>query len=171
MRPIFLAAVLAIALSTGVRAAMGAPVLGGFAGVMLVALACVGALVMATDRDAFLPFLGPAVFPPGALLESHPDGEAFEVSIPAPRGAIKVVYWAASPHAGPRTTDWKTAYGAYENSGVAAVDPSGVATIRVLCPGQYSVPMKGTLPKHVHYRFVFPTGMTSSVHTKNLACM
>jgi hypothetical protein len=45
-----------------------------------------------------------------------------------------------------------------------------VATISVACPQRYYVErvIKRRLPKHVHYRLVYPSGMLSSVQTLNV---
>jgi hypothetical protein len=61
----------------------------------------------------------------------------------------------------------------FENAGVAPVI-NGKAKLRVECPQKYWVKkygfIKQTIPRHLHYRLIYPTGWTSEVLTKKLNC-
>lgn len=113
--------------------------------------------VLALDRNYFLPFLGPSVFPP-VFTPTIPEGAETSVAVVA-NGPV--VYWAADVDAG----DPRTAYDGYSNSGVAIPD-EGVAKLRVRPPGVYNVAGGVvTLPPHVHYREYLGNGMWSPVMT------
>ena len=65
----------------------------------------------------------------------------------------KVAYWAAQPavSAGSVYPDANTAYGKYENAGVAIADANGNAVLRFRRPGAYIVRGRKLEP-HIHYR-------------------
>jgi uncharacterized membrane protein YuzA (DUF378 family) len=123
-------------------------------------------VVLATGRNAFLPFLGPTVFPCAALADKVPENADTIVTVEA-RPGTKVLYWGSEPDAehmkGLKT--WKEAYGAYANSGVATAGPDGKAVLRLRKPQPYKVPMKGRLESHVHYRMCLADGWMSQVET------
>lgn len=123
-------------------------------------------VVLATGRNAFLPFLGPTVFPCAALVDKVPDNADTTVEVDA-RPGTKVMYWGAEPDTeymkGLKT--WKEAYGAYANSGVAMTGPDGKAVLRLRKPQPYKVPSKGRLESHVHYRMCLADGWMSQVET------
>lgn len=133
---------------------------------ILVGLAAV--FVAWQGRNAFLPFLGPTVFPCAALNEQIPEGANTNVRIQTRPGA-KVLYWAAEPTADSvlgKLQGWRDAYGGFENVGVALADVHGVATLRIRGPPQsYTVPMKGELKPHVHYRVCLADGGLAQVET------
>lgn len=133
---------------------------------IVLATALIGALWLASRRDTWLPFLGEAVIPPSVLLVSSPDYADTSAVVVAPAGATRVIYWAASTSANTVSPDPKTAYGKFENSGVAQV-VDGKATLRFRKPGTYRVRWR-TLRPHVHYRFVFPTGISGDIKTLEL---
>jgi hypothetical protein len=130
--------------------------------IVLVA-ATVGALWLVFRRDTWLPFLGETVVPPPTFLVSSPDYSDTSAVVSAPPGSTRVVYWAASSQANTLSPDPETAYGKFENSGVAQV-VDGKATLKFRKPGSYRVRWK-TMAPHVHYRFVFPNGISSEVKT------
>ena len=113
------------------------------------------------DRNSYLPFLGPTVAPIAALEPSFPANASLKIEIRPPPGTVRVLYWAAeidAPHPQP-------AYGdVVANSGLASVH-RGKAVLRIAPPGQYAVGWKGTLPRHVHWRAVFPSGILGEVMT------
>ena len=126
----------------------------------------VAALSIAFNRDTYLPFLGETVLPCSLIPERVPSGATKELSVPAPPGA-KVLYWAAEPamEGLKNIPDWQTAYSKYENAGVATADSTGVAILKVRSPQAYSVPFKGRLEPHVHYRICSDTGMLGRIKT------
>lgn len=125
-------------------------------------------LKLVTDRDILLPFLGECVVPPSVLSVSEPRTASFSLDIKVDPAASHVVYWASESAAGTVPTPWD-AYGNYGNAGVAQVS-RGTATLAVKCPGRYKVRGK-TLPRHVHYRAVYPSGIFGVVQTVNVNCL
>lgn len=119
------------------------------------------------QRDMYLPFLGETVLPAGALVPKTPQNANDQVTIRTRPGA-KVVFWAAEPNPtqGKDVPTFKEAYDAYENSGVVVADTSGHAILRFRGPPQaYSVPLKGQLEPHVHFRICDDNGMMGRVQT------
>ena len=125
-------------------------------------------LMLAFRRDVYLPFLGQTVFPAGALVPKTPQSANESVEITTRPGA-KVVYWAADANvnADPKKLpDWSTAYGEFENSGVVLADDQGKATLRIRGPPQpYTVPMKGALNPHIHFRVEMEGGFFGRIQT------
>jgi len=129
------------------------------------AAAAIAALVfLVFDRNSYLPFLGPTVAPIAALEPSYPANASVKIVVRPPPGAVRILYWAAEIDA----AHPKPAYGdVVANSGLASVSPCGrKAVLRVAPPGQYAVGWRGTvLPRHVHWRAVFPSGILGEVMT------
>ena len=124
------------------------------------------ALAIMFNRDTYLPFLGESVAPCSAFPDRTPPGASKEVVVTVRPGA-KVIYWASEPsmEGMKKIADWKQAYGAYENSGLATADSKGRAVLLVRPPQAYTVP-GGRLESHVHYRICEPTGWMSRIQTK-----
>lgn len=103
-------------------------------------------------RDTYLPFLGTTVMPCSILSDRIPTGASETVTIHVTPHA-KVLYWATeSSTAGlEHIQNWKKAY-KYENAGVATADGKGLAVLKIRKPQAYTVPFKGKLEPHVHYR-------------------
>lgn len=125
-----------------------------------------GAVSIMCDRDTYLPFLGPMVAPCSVLQDRAPPGATKDVKlVVAPN--TKVLYWAAEP-ANELLKDvqsWKEAYAKYENAGVATANQDGVVILRVRPPQNYTVPIRGELKQHVHYRLCNEDGWLSRIHT------
>lgn len=133
---------------------------------ILITLALISTLVLAFRRDTYLPFLGKAAMPLGMLQTSFPAMADAKITVRAP-GATHVIYWAAERDA----PDPYTAYAETSNGGLAAV-VGGMATLKFKTPGQYSVKrvfFQKTLPRHVHWRAVYPNGMVSRVETTDVS--
>jgi uncharacterized membrane protein YuzA (DUF378 family) len=130
---------------------------------ILVGLAAVSIMC---DRDTYLPFLGPMVVPCAVLQDRAPPGATKEVKIiVAPN--TKVLYWAAEP-ANDKIKDvpsWKDAYQHFDNAGVATANQEGVVILKVRPPQTYTVPIRGKLDEHIHYRLCNEDGWLSRVHT------
>jgi len=124
------------------------------------------ALGVAFNRDTYLPFLGESVFPCSVLSEQIPPGATRTVHVRVQPNA-KVVYWASEP--GDGQGDWNNAYRGYQNSGVTRADSSGLATLKVREPQGYSVPIKGHLEPHVHFRVCGVEGFVGRIKTVYLA--
>jgi uncharacterized membrane protein YuzA (DUF378 family) len=123
-------------------------------------------LVLFAGRNAFLPFLGPTIFPCAALEERTPEGADTTVKVHTQPGA-KVVYWAAEPQNEDlkEVKDWRGAYAGFKNVGVATADESGLALLQVRKPQPYTVPLMKHLNSHVHYRVCLPEGELDEVKT------
>lgn len=111
----------------------------------------VSALAIMFDRNTYLPFLGPTVVPCSVLEARDPPGATREVKILVEPN-VKIIYWAAEAAGGEELKSWKNAYLDYQNAGVAVSNGEGVAVLKVREPQSYTVPFKGALAAHVHYR-------------------
>lgn len=118
------------------------------------------------QRDFYLPFLGETVMPCSVLEDRTPSGSDREVAIQVAPGA-KVLYWAAEPANEDLKDikDWKDAYTKFENVGVTTADEAGNAVLKVRTPQPYTVPFKGRIEPHVHYRVCEPRGFIGRVNT------
>jgi uncharacterized membrane protein YuzA (DUF378 family) len=130
----------------------------------------IAALSLVIRRDTYLPFLGETVVPGGALAEKTPQNANDQVVITTIPHA-KVLYWAAEPNPteGKDVPSWDVAYGEFENSGVVVADGAGRATLRFRGPPQsYTVPMKGRLEPHLHFRICDAHGIMGPVQIKHI---
>ena len=129
----------------------------------------VAALSMAFFRDSYLPFLGPSVMPCSLLKEQVPEHADVEVRVHVNPGA-KVLYWAAEPDNKDLETihTWKEAYLGFRNAGVALADANGNVSLKVRKPQGYTVPVKGELSPHIHYRQCLENGFIDRVETVKL---
>ena len=130
----------------------------------------IAAFSLAFFRDVYMPFLGASLVPCSALTPTTPDGADFEVKILAEPGQ-KVLYWAAEPGTEhlQKLPDWRQAYLEFKNAGVAVGDDTRHATLRVRKPQPYSVPLKGDLNAHIHYRVCMNGGFIGPVQTVSLS--
>jgi hypothetical protein len=123
---------------------------------------------LAFNRDTYLPFLGESVFPCSVLPDQIPAGATRSIQINVQPGA-KVVYWATEPSDGGSVPNYRGAYREYQNAGVTTADASGVATLKVREPQPYTVPFKGHLDAHIHFRVCGPSGFIGRIKTIFLA--
>jgi hypothetical protein len=139
-------------------------------GPITVGLALTAALYLlgAHGKTLFLPFLGETVLPPTVFRTAAPTESTITVSVPAPEEATHAVFWAANPSGSAFKTPWE-AYDGFKNAGVVPV-VGGAATFPLFCPAPYAVPSGKTLSKHVHFRFMYPYGVLSDVHTRTIDC-
>lgn len=124
------------------------------------------ALLIAFNRDTYLPFLGETVLPCQVIGTYIPQGATTEVTVQVTPGA-KVLYWAAEPdneHL-KKLNNWDQAYLKYENAGVTVANEQGLATLKVRPPQSYTVPFKGALAPHIHFRICSGDGMLSRIKT------
>jgi uncharacterized protein len=138
----------------------------GFIARSIYILVGLSALSILGNRDTYLPFLGETVLPCSAIPDRIPPGATKEIPVRVPPGA-KVLYWAAEPAMErlKQIPDWRQAYSKFENAGVATADSTGVATLKVRDPQAYTVPFKGRLEPHIHFRICGDNGMLSRVKT------
>ena len=149
--------------------ALGSNVLSSSNAARLVALvALVGAVYLGTNRDFYMPFLGPTIVPTSVLKLGVPADATVSITVDAPPQATHVMYWAATAANMPFDSAAK-AYSGFNNAGIVQV-AAGRATMKIACPGTYRVGWGKLLPRHVHYRFVFANGMTSGVQSAPVTC-
>lgn len=127
----------------------------------------VAALSIMFNRDTYLPFLGETVMPCGVIPESTPQGADTEMRVSELPVGAKVLYWAAEPETEnmKELKDWRKAYLKFMNAGVTVVGADGVAVLRVRKPQPYTVPWKGRLEPHVHFRICSSDGMLGRIKT------
>lgn len=130
----------------------------------------VSALGLAFHRDTYLPFLGPTVIPCSLIPERIPEGADVTVEVKVTPGA-KVLYWAAEPATEglKKMNDWRAAYLKYMNAGVTIAGADGTATLFLKNPQPYTVPWKGRLDPHVHFRVCGENGMMERIETVYMA--
>ena len=135
----------------------------------------VSALILAFQRDTWLPFLGNSVLP-GAVVPLKKNMGDTTVDVKVMPGA-KVAYWAAEPETKLGATDKgasegnkadsvplvRAAYDQFENSGVVVANDQGVATLVFNKGTSYIVPSGRKLESHVHYREFGEDGMMGPV--------
>lgn len=138
----------------------------GVLGRIVYVLVGLAALYVMFRRDFYLPFLGKSVVPCGGLKNHMPPGATEEVTVKVTPGA-KVLYWGAEAATKKleELNDWRGAYLGFENAGVATADSTGTVVLRLRAPQPYTVPLKGRLESHVHYRVCGGDGMMSPVQT------
>ena len=143
--------------------------LGKGSSIMRVFYALVGisALIIAFNRDTYLPFLGESVFPCAVLNDQLPPGATRSIQVRVEPNH-KVVYWASEP-SDQGLVDWKKAYGKFQNAGVATSDTNGMVTLKVREPQAYTVPFKGRLEPHIHFRVCGTSGFIGRIKTVFLA--
>ena len=137
-----------------------------FLATIIYVLVGISAIAIMFDRDTYLPFLGPMVAPCSTLVDRTPPGATTVVRVSVEPRA-KILYWAAEQSTEELKTvkTWNQAYADYENAGVSTADADGVAILKVRPPQQYSVPWKGVLAPHVHYRVCGPNGFMGRIQT------
>ena len=152
------------AVNGGIYALRGLDLLArGMISRILFGIIAVAALYVMFSRDTYFPFLGTTVLPCSVLAEKTPDGANTTLQVVVEPKA-KVVFWAAEPGTD-SLYNWQEAYGRFANAGVTTADANGVATLRVRHPQPYTVPLKGTLPPHIHYRVCRDGGLMDPVQT------
>lgn len=171
-----LAAIIFVALYTLVTVYNGlmySDLLGNmFLNKLCMVISLIAIIYLMMNRDTYLPFLGPTVMPPSAFSEYQQEKFDKKITINVPKdqseAAIKVIYWAAEP--GEEKMSPREAYKNFTNYGVSLIkDNKADAFIR--CPSSYNVNRFGhmkQLPKHLHYRIIYNSGIISRVNTIKL---
>jgi uncharacterized membrane protein YuzA (DUF378 family) len=131
----------------------------------------ISALILAFQRDMWLPFLGETVLP-GAIVALKTNSGDTTVDVHVKPGT-KVVYWAAEPshdtegvgasEGNKVVPPVKAAYDKFENSGVVAANEQGVAKLVFNKGTSYIVPSGRKIESHVHYREFGEDGMMGPV--------
>ena len=128
------------------------------------------ALYIAFQRATYLPFLGESVVPCSVLREHVPEHADTDVPVSGLVPGAKVLFWASEPATDglARINDWRKAYLDFANAGVAIVDGAGHAVLRIRKPQPYTVPLKGMLAAHVHWRTCGDNGFMGPVETTRI---
>ena len=142
----------------------------GVFGTVALLSALTAVIVLAADRTSYLPFLGECVLPTSLLAEQSPKDATFTVTVKVPSSASHVMYWAAESGVG-LVQNPLDAYGRFSNAGVVKTSSSGDAVLPIRCPSQYQIPGGKTLPRHVHYRAIFASGIAGDVKTAQVTCL
>lgn len=152
------------------------------------ALMLLVALWIGLNRNSYLPFLGPTVMPCSLLANRIPEHADTEVRVDGLKPGATVMYWAAerlltqpdslgnwrslpaesATDGLARIKDWRQAYLDFANAGVTRADDAGVAVLVIRKPQPYTVPVKGRLESHVHWRVCEGGGMLGPVQTTML---
>jgi len=145
----------------------------------LLTLLTLAALYVGFRRDTYLPFLGETVIPCSLLEEKTPEHADAQVIISGMEPGAKVLYWASERNESnerneqnesglAKIKDWRRAYLKFANAGVTTTDEAGHAILRVRTPQPYTVPIKGRIESHVHWRICHDGGMIGPVETTML---
>jgi uncharacterized membrane protein YuzA (DUF378 family) len=139
---------------------------GKFIARILYVLVGIAALSVAFNRDTYLPFLGETVMPCSILSEHIPKGADTSIAVNVTPGAT-VLYWAAEPETEglKNIVDWRKAYLKFMNAGVVKADGNGDAILLVKAPQPYTVPWKGRLEPHIHFRVCGGDGIIGRIKT------
>lgn len=132
---------------------------------VIYALVGLAGLTIAFRRDTYLPFLGETVLPCTTIPESTPEHADIEVTVSELTPGAKVLFWASEPATDglARIKSWDQAYLEFANAGVTTVDSAGRAVLRVRKPQPYTVPVKGRIESHVHWRLCGRDGLLGPV--------
>ena len=135
--------------------------------ILLSSLVLISVLSLAFHRSTYLPFLGETVIPCSLLKEQEPEKADYEKRVDIEGVGRKVMYWAAEPDTEhlSELNDWRKAYLGFHNAGVTTVTGEGVAVLKVRKPQPYTVPVKGRLEAHIHYRVCGDNGFLGPVQT------
>jgi hypothetical protein len=138
---------------------------------VIAVLTAVAALYVGFHRDTYLPFLGPTVVPCSLLQERVPEHADTEVNVSGLEPGSKVLFWAAEPATDglAKIRNWQRAYLDFANAGVTLVGEDGHAVLRIRRPQPYTVPVKGRIESHVHWRVCQDGGFLGPVQTTPVA--
>ena len=132
--------------------------------VVVYALVFSSAVILASQKSTWLPFLGSSVLPASLVPLKTPLNNNQVVSINT-KPNTKVAYWSTLPQTTNKLPFVIDAYGDYSNSGVVMSDNKGVALLPMLEGSGYYVPSGKSLKKHVHWRLIHENGMMGPVRT------
>ena len=135
--------------------------------VLLSLLVTVCALYLGFQRSTYLPFLGETVMPCSLLKEQTPESANYEKRVAIQGAGRKVLFWASEPDTEhlEKLNDWRKAYLGFHNAGVTVVGDDNTAILKVRKPQPYTVPVKGRLEAHIHYRVCGDNGFLGPVQT------
>lgn len=126
-------------------------------------IVAVCAILLASRRTTWLPFLGKSVLPDSLVPLKTPEKTDKKITIKTKPNA-KIAYWAALPKGD--NPDVITAYADFSNGGVVMSDANGVAELPILMGSAYTVPSGRKISRHIHYRVLGkPYGMMGRIKT------
>ena len=115
-------------------------------------LVAICAIVLASRKTTWLPFLGDSVLPYSLVPLKTPTESDTKVKIKT-RPNSKIAYWASKPSkTSDSSPDVVKAYDDYSNSGVVLSNNKGEAELSILAGTDYTVPSGKQISRHVHYR-------------------
>ena len=132
--------------------------------VVLYSLVFTSAVILASQKSTWLPFLGPSVLP-NTIVPLKTPINYNKVGTINTKPNTKVAYWSSLPN---KTNDIPfviDAYGDYSNAGVVMSDDNGVALLPILEGTNYYVPSGREIQKHIHWRLLHDNGMMGPVRT------
>jgi len=121
---------------------------------IVVGIAAVGMLAYMFMFTFGAPSILAETFFPSTLTVAERSADAADAAVNVSTVPFaKVAFWAAQPPVSPGSVypDANTAYGKFENAGLAIADATGNAVLRFRRPGAYMVRGRQEEP-HVHYR-------------------
>ena len=135
--------------------------------VLLSLLVTVCALYLGFQRSTYLPFLGETVMPCSLLKEQTPESANYTKRVTIHGVGRKVLFWAAEPSTEylEKLNDWRKAYLGFHNAGVTIIREDDTVILKVRKPQPYTVPVKGRLEAHIHYRVCGDNGFLGPVQT------
>lgn len=122
------------------------------------------AILVAFNRDIWLPFLGETVLPSSLIPLSTPNNYNKVLTIQADPNS-KIIYWSSLPDENNKIPDVSIAYKDYSNCGCVMSNDKGEALLSIVEGTSYKVPIKNEIKKHVHYRVFNESGILSKVYT------
>jgi hypothetical protein len=119
------------------------------------------AIILASQRNTWLPFLGQAVVPSGLFTKTQP-ANANHIVYVQEKPNTKIIYWSAYPKSNNKLPN--EAYGDYANCGYTVTDKDGNAAFTIIEGSGYKLESGKVLEKHIHYRIVHD-GMLGPIKT------
>lgn len=108
------------------------------------------AIMMALNKNTWLPFLGESVLPSILVqLKKIEGNKTVKVHV---KPNVKVAYWATKPTNKKPDPNVRDAYDDYSNSGVVMSDENGIAILTLNKGSGYYVPTGKHIEPHLHYR-------------------
>ena len=111
------------------------------------------AIILASKKTTWLPFLGMSVLPSPLVPLKTPIKTDIKVQIKTKPNS-KIAYWASKPNNDSTIPNIVNAYDDYSNSGVVLSNDKGYAELPLLAGTDYTIPSGRHILRHVHYRII-----------------
>ena len=125
-------------------------------------IVAVCAILIASCKYTWLPFLGKSVLPIKLIPLSFPNNANLKININIEPNT-KVIYWAAYKN-NSKDNNAENPYKDYTNSGAVMSDKNGIAELKIIEGSGYDVSYK-SLPRHIHYRICYNNILLSRIYT------